>query len=185
MGEPEASADPDRWGGLMARAQNGEQAAYRLLLEELTPYLRAVARRRLGQQEVDDAVQDILLSLHSVRNTYDPARPFKPWLIAIAQRRLVDRLRRHLRRAASETPLDEGVTIADERANPHENVLDIRALRRAVGELPPRQKEAVLLLRLEEMTGKEAAAASGRAEGALKVSLHRAVESLRRMLGAG
>ena len=93
MGEPEASADPDRWGGLMARAQNGEQAAYRLLLEELTPYLRAVARRRLGQQEVDDAVQDILLSLHSVRNTYDPARPFKPWLIAIAQRRLVDRIR--------------------------------------------------------------------------------------------
>ena len=169
----------------MARAQNGEQTAYRLLLDEATPYLRAVARRRLGQQEVDDAVQDILLSLHSVRHTYDPTRPFKPWLIAIAQRRLVDRLRRNLRRAASEAPLDEDVTIADERANPQENVLDIRSLRRAVGELPPRQKEAVLLLRLKEMTGREAAAASGRAEGALKVSLHRAVESLRRMLGTG
>ncbi|HMR34255.1 MAG TPA: sigma-70 family RNA polymerase sigma factor [Geminicoccaceae bacterium] len=169
----------------MARAQDGEQAAYRLLLEELTPYLRAIARRRLGQQEVDDAVQDILLSLHGVRHTYDPARLFKPWLIAIARRRLVDRLRRNLRRAAVEAPLDDDVTIADERANSHENVLDMRSLRRAVAELPARQKEAVLLLRFQEMTGKEAAEATGRTEGALKVSLHRAVESLRRMLGAG
>ena len=52
----------------------------------------------------------------------------------------------------------------------------------AVADLPARQKEAVVLLRLKEMSGKEASAASGRAEGALKVSLHRAVESLRRML---
>lgn len=167
----------------MARVQEGDQAAYRLLLGELTPYLRAVARRRIGRQDVEDAVQDILLSVHSIRHTYDPERPFKPWLIAIAQRRLIDRLRRHLRHAANEDPLDDDVTIADTRANPQENVLEIRALRRAVADLPERQKEAVVLLRLKEMSGKEAAAASGRAEGALKVSLHRAVESLRRMLG--
>jgi RNA polymerase sigma-70 factor (ECF subfamily) len=184
--EPEGTNEPGGpWGVLMAHAQRGEQAAYRQLLVELTPYLRALARRRLGQQDVDDAVQDILLSLHGIRHTYDPARPFKPWLVTIAQRRLVDRLRQRLRQAAHENPLDDGVTIVDERANSHENVLDIRALRRAVDNLPARQKEAVVLLRLKEMTGKEAAAVSGRAEGALKVSLHRAVESLRRILGGG
>ena len=60
---------------------------------------------------------------------------------------------------------------------------DEEPLRRAVADLPARQKEAVVLLRLQEMSGKEASAASGRPEGTLKVSLHRAVESLRRMLG--
>jgi RNA polymerase sigma-70 factor (ECF subfamily) len=182
LDEP-ADAVAERWGSLMARAQGGEQAAYRQLLQEVTPYLRALARRRLGLQESDDAVQDILLSLHAIRHTYDPSRPFKPWLATIAQRRLVDRLRQRLRRAAHEDPLEDGVTIADERANAHENVLELRALRRAVDELPARQKEAVQLLRLQEMAGKDAAAASGRAEGALKVSLHRAIDSLRRMLG--
>jgi len=87
-----------------------------------------------------------------------------------------------VRRAANENPLDD-VTVADERANTHENVLELRALRRAVDQLPARQKEAVQLLRLQEMAGREAAAASGRAEGALKVSLHRAIDSLRRILG--
>jgi RNA polymerase sigma-70 factor (ECF subfamily) len=169
----------------MARAQGGDQAAYRQLLVEVTPWLRRLARHRLGQQEVDDAVQDILLSLHAIRHTYDPARPFRPWLATIARRRLVDRLRQRLRRAAHENPLEGDVTIADERANPHENVLDLRALRRAVDELPARQKEAVVLLRLKGLTGKDAATASGRAEGALKVSLHRAISTLRRMLGEG
>lgn len=181
--EADEPAEADRWGLLMARAQDGEQTAYRRLLTELTPYLRAMARRQLTPPDVDDAVQDILLSLHSIRHTYDPARPFKPWLVAIARRRLIDRLRSQWRRAQHEDPLDDDVTIADGRANAHENVLELRALRRAVETLPTRQKEAVVLLRLEEMTGKEAAAAAGRSEGALKVSLHRAVDSLRRMLG--
>lgn len=180
--QPAAGSEADGWGRLMAQAQVGDQTCYRQLLHEITPYLRALARRRLGPQEVDDAVQDILLSIHIIRHTYDAARPFRPWLATIAQRRLVDRLRQKLRRAANENPLDD-VTVADERANTHENVLELRALRRAVDQLPARQKEAVQLLRLQEMAGREAAAASGRAEGALKVSLHRAIDSLRRMLG--
>lgn len=167
----------------MALAQGGDQGCYRQLLQEITPYLRALARRRLGLQEADDAVQDILLSIHAIRHTYDASRPFRPWLATIAQRRLVDRLRQKLRRTAYENPLDDDVTIADGRANVHENVLELRALRRAVDQLPARQKEAVQLLRLQEMAGKEAADASGRPEGALKVSLHRAIDSLRRMLG--
>ncbi len=179
--QPAAGSEADGWGRLMAQAQAGDQACYRQLLQEITPYLRILASRRLGPQEADDAVQDVLLSIHTIRHTYDASRPFRPWLATIAQRRLVDRLRQKLRRAANEDPLD--VTVADERASAHENVLELRALRRAVDQLPARQKEAVQLLRLREMAGKEAAAASGRAEGALKVSLHRAIDSLRRMLG--
>jgi len=48
--------------------------------------------------------------------------------------------------------------------------------------LSPRQRDAVEMLRLREMSLKEAAAASGTSISALKVSVHRAVASLRKAL---
>ena len=94
------------WSALMARAQEGDGLAYRRLLEEVTPYLRSLAARHGGLSgETEDTVQDILLTLHAARQTYDARRPFGPWLLAIARRRIADRLRRLGRRAAAETPL--------------------------------------------------------------------------------
>ena len=41
--------------------------------------------RRLPPSMTDDAVQDVFLAIHEKRHTYDPARPFGPWLAAIAR----------------------------------------------------------------------------------------------------
>ncbi|MBI4473468.1 MAG: hypothetical protein HY646_12430 [Acidobacteria bacterium] len=82
---------------LMQAAQAGDADAYVQLLEETTLLLRRIIRRRrpfLAIEDVDDLVQDILLSVHSVRATYDPARPFMPWLLAITRNRLADAARR-------------------------------------------------------------------------------------------
>jgi RNA polymerase sigma-70 factor (ECF subfamily) len=48
-----------------------------------------------------------LLALHNVRATYDPARPFMPWLLAIAHNRFVDGARRYFRNGVREVPIDE------------------------------------------------------------------------------
>ena len=40
--------------------------------------------RHRDLSDAEDAVQDILLTVHAVRYTYDPTRPFGPWLVAIA-----------------------------------------------------------------------------------------------------
>ena len=88
---------PDDWGAWMARAQAGDQQDYRRLLQAIGPYLRAIARRMLGQDEAEDAVQEILLVVHGVRHTYEPGRPFRPWLSTIATRRCIDILRRRQR----------------------------------------------------------------------------------------
>ena len=88
---------PDDWGAWMARAQAGDQQDYRRLLQAIGPYLRAIARRMLGQDEAEDAVQEILLVVHGVRHTYEPGRPFRPWLSTIATRRCIDILRRRIR----------------------------------------------------------------------------------------
>jgi RNA polymerase sigma-70 factor, ECF subfamily len=177
--------DRSEWSSLMARAQDGDQAAYRQLLYEITGYLRShVSSRHRNPADVEDTVQEILLTIHAVRHTYDPSRPFGPWLVAIAQRRIVDRLRRQGRLRRRETPLEPGhETFAGAEANLSEIAGDDRVLREAIARLPESQRQAITLLKLREMSLKEAAAVSGVSIAALKVATHRAVKSLRRILG--
>jgi RNA polymerase sigma-70 factor (ECF subfamily) len=184
-GSAARSAHELDWSIYMARAQDGDREAYRRLLEEITPYLRFLATRRVpNRSDVEDAVQDALVTIHAVRHTYDPARPFGPWLVAIANRRIVDGLRRRGRTGARETPLDaEHETFAAPEANYHEAASEARALREAVERLPPGQREAVRLLKLKEMSLKEAAAASGMSIAALKVATHRGLKNLRKIFG--
>ena len=89
---------PADWSSLMVRAQDGDRDAYRRLLEDIAPYLRPfVIRRQIDTSDVEDTVQDILFTIHAVRHTFDPSRPFEPWLAAIAHRRIADK-HRHLAR---------------------------------------------------------------------------------------
>lgn len=171
------------WGILMARAQDGDAKAYLLLLEKITPYLRVLASRsQQDQQDIEDAVQDVLLTVHAIRHTYDPTRPFGPWLVSIARRRFVDRLRRQGRLRATETPLtSEHETFVEDRANIEESLVRDE-LASVISALPPRQQEAIRLLKLKEMSLKEAAKASGMSIVSLKVATHRALKSLRKML---
>ncbi|MCZ8149589.1 MAG: sigma factor, partial [Roseomonas sp.] len=77
-----------RWSRMMAAAQAGDARAYGDLLRECLPLLRAICRARLRDEtEAEDAVQDTLLTIHRARSSYNASRPFRPWLIAIAERR--------------------------------------------------------------------------------------------------
>ncbi|MBB2919347.1 sigma factor [Cupriavidus alkaliphilus] len=108
---------------MMARAQAGDRAAYRRLLEGITPFIRALAARQVRNPgDIEDIVQDVLRTIHTVRRTYDPARPFGPWLVAIARRRIIDCVRWLARTSARETPFDtESETIAAPRCEPQGN----------------------------------------------------------------
>jgi len=180
-----SSAHDLDWSVLMSRAQSGDNAAYRRLLEDIAPYLRSLAaRHHRDTRDVEDTVQDILLTVHAIRHTYDPSRPFGPWLVAIANRRIIDRLRRQARLRSRETFLDtRHETFPAPQANLQEAEWNKRALRNAVAQLLHGQRQAIQLLKLEEMSLKEAAVASGMSVASLKVATHRALKRLRKMLG--
>src|SRR3546814_11678098 len=89
----------------MRSAQDGDRTAYARLLGEVSPLLRQIVRRRycfLQPSDIEDIVQEILLSLHVARATYDPQRPFLPWLMALARNRMADGARCHARRSRRE-----------------------------------------------------------------------------------
>jgi RNA polymerase sigma factor (sigma-70 family) len=172
---------------LMQAAQAGDAQAYVQLLKEITPRLRQIVRgqrRFLKAEDIEDIVQDVLLSLHAVRATYDPQRPFMPWLIAITRNRLADAARRYGRRAAHEVQVEHvPVTFSAEGANiDSDEYRDPEALRQAIEDLSPAQRAAIEMLKVREMSLKEAAAARGTSIGALKVSVHRAMAALRKAL---
>ncbi len=180
-------ADGDgRWEALMVAAQAGDARAYDLLLRDCLPLLRGIARRRIADpHEAEDAVQDTLLTVHRMLATYDPSRPLRPWLIAITERRCVDRLRRRGRGAGRETPIDDHAeTLAAPATETGEDRIAGRQLREAVAELPESQRTALRLAKLEDLPLADAAAKSGLSVGALKVATNRALKTLRRRFGA-
>jgi len=180
-----SSPSTDALGELMRAAQQGDSASYRQLLFAITPRVRQIVRRQrgfVGIAEVEDLVQDVLLSLHTVRATYDPSRPFVPWLMAIVRNRLADGARRYARVARRGIHVDvEDVTFFEPEANDDIGALgDAAALHEAVRALPEGQRQAIELLKLKELSLKEAADVSGTSVGALKVATHRAMATLRR-----
>ena len=177
------TADTDlRWSRLMATAQDGDREAYRRLLGEIVPFVRAVvARQHRMPDRAEDVVQDVLLTLHRVRHTYDPGRSFKHWLAMIARRRSIDALRRRHRHEIVEVADDAAYeTFADPAAK---RVIEAfgatEELTEAIVALSPPQREAIELLKLREMSLAEASAASGSSVTALKVKVHRDIKTLR------
>jgi RNA polymerase sigma-70 factor (ECF subfamily) len=188
-----AAAAPDdrdardlRWSRLMAAAQAGDRRAYEDLLRECLPLLRQICRARLRDAtEAEDAVQDTLLTIHRARASYDASRPFRPWLVAITERRALDRIRARGRRAGREAALDLAAELPAPEGSADAALDANRAaaqLRDAVQDLPPSQRTALGLTKLQDLTLQEASARSGMSIGAIKVATHRAVQTLRRRL---
>ena len=173
---------------MMAAAQDGDRAAYERLLREIVPFLRALAaRHHRAPDRIEDVVQDVLLTVHRVRHTYDPARPFSRWLAAITRRRSIDALRRRGRTETAEV-LDEQAyeTFVDPRAKEHMEARDrASGLGAAIASLPQGQREALQLLKLQQLSLAEAAQVSGKSLASLKVSVHRAIRALRARLTGG
>lgn len=160
------------WGELMAAAQAGNGGAYRRLLTELQAWLTRYYAHRLPMTQVDDAVQDTMLAVHQKRHTYDPARPFKPWLSAVARHKWIDRLRAMSRTATESLP--PAIAVQD-----HESaVTSATVLRQLMTELKPAQADAIRLVKLEGYSVDEASAKTGQSGSLIKVNIHRGLARL-------
>ncbi len=171
------------WAELAKKAQAGDAQSYRKLLTEIVPVIKRTVIRSLPSADLaDDVVQEVLISVHKALHTYDPARPFAPWLMAIVSFRKTDFLRQHYAARGNKQVSIDSVDIPDyvnNKDDREENYKDIEA---ALETLPERQKKVVELLKLEGYSTKEVSQKTGLSESAVKVTMHRALQKLKEKL---
>lgn len=162
----------------MRSALDGDQVAYRTLLTSIAPHVRARARHILlragaGSAEAEDVVQETLLAVHLKRSTWDPSRPFIPWLDAVARHKVIDSLRRRGKR--TDVELD---TVADKLAVAGDDGADGLDVATVLAALDRRHRTIVEGMSLEGRSAAEVGAELNMSEGAVRVALHRALKLL-------
>ena len=157
-----------------------DPAPYRAALQRMAVRLRAYLRRRLQAwpDEVEDLVQETLLAIHLHRGTWEASLPVSAWMIAIARHKLIDLWRRRGRRGGELASLDE---LEDHEA-PSADDREEHAARRDLGVLlrsiPPAQREAIVLTKIEGLTVAEVSVRTGASVAAVKVQVHRGLKKL-------
>jgi RNA polymerase sigma-70 factor (ECF subfamily) len=172
----------DNFATLMKQAQAGDQRAYEALLQETSRLLRPFLAKRLSfTNEVDDLMQEILISIHKARHTYDGNRPYKPWVYAIARFRLQDHLRAHyadhLHHADDLSEIEETL-----QQDVTESAISYESISGEVEKLPEKQATILRMMHQEGYTAREVAEKIGMNESAVKVAAHRAYKILRQKL---
>lgn len=175
--------DSDSDDALVARAGSGDRAAASLLIARHSPTVLAVCGRiLLDRASAEDAAQETFLKVWENAPGWKPqGGGFRAWIHRVAANASLDRLRKRRRELPSER--------APEQADGSLNALErlavedrSRAVERALAALPDRQRIAVTLCHLNELSNVEAAAAMRISVDAVESLLARGRRSLRRSL---
>lgn len=166
-------ADEPTFARLMVAAQDGDKAAANALLTEVGVWLERYFRRRVPPHQTDDLVQEVLIAFYTKRATWDPKRPFLPWLAAISRYRWVDHLRKVYKHDAKELMEDDAVDDSEEDV-----VLARISLDRLFVQIPEKQAEVIEMVKIGGLSIREAAEKTGQSESLVKVNIHRGLKKL-------
>lgn len=144
---------------LLARYAQGDRAAARVLTQRLTPFVFSQAYRLLGEQaEAEDVAQEAMMRLWRIAPDWDAQRAkVTTWLYRVTANLCTDRLRKRGR-------IEPGLDGIPERADPQpgaevrlQDKSRMQALQGALGDLPERQRMAVMLRHMEGLSNPEIA----------------------------
>ncbi len=185
-----AVADPDV--RLMLRLQRGDETAFPELFQRLGPRVLQYVRRLVGSDaRAEEITQDVFVQMFRFRERYRPESRLSTWVFTIATNLCLNELRRPERQLRVDLwdRRGDGHEAQEEPQLPDPGAIDpeqgaagremVRALEAAVGALPPKQRAALLLSRIDGMAYRDVADALGTTEGAVKALLFRATHGLR------
>jgi RNA polymerase sigma-70 factor, ECF subfamily len=169
---------------LATRARAGDTAAFAALVATYQTPVYNLCYRMLGEAtEAEDAAQESFLRAYSQLVRYDPSRPFKSWLFAIADHYCIDLLRRRRLKwlDIDDEELAFHPALSEQRPGPEESALQqerdagIQAL---LDRLAPSSRSIIVLRYWYGLSYEEIAGVTGISVPAVKSRLHRAREVL-------
>lgn len=180
-------SDQDR--GLMARiVESGDRQAFNQLVVHYGPRLKSwLLHRGEGDANAEDIVQDVMVSVWQKAAQFDPDRAtFSTWVFRMTRNRWIDHKRKHDR--VQPMPPEDMAVLADEPVDsPHETLMQSQsdaAVREAIAELPPEQKQMLQLAFFEGLSHSEIAARTGIAIGTVKSRIRAPLKKLQSVLYA-
>jgi RNA polymerase sigma factor (sigma-70 family) len=175
------TSDEELMSQLVAQRQEALQPLYR----RYAPLIFHLAAQTLDTATAEDIVQDVFLSVWRKADTFDPRRgTFRPWMLQIAHFRILNELRRRSRRPQLDTNSEEELLeqLPDSESEPIEAAWDAyrrEALRAAVDNLPPPQRQALRLAFFEDLTHDQVADALDLPLGTVKTRIRSGLHRLR------
>lgn len=167
---------------LLVKGLSGDERSYSAFLRQTAAHLRPYFRRRLfdGPDQAEDLVQEVLLAIHIKRATFDVGQPVSAWVYAIVRFKLIDHLRRTRRRGV-QVPIDDVSDLfADADA---ESGVVRRDIDRLLNQLPAKQRDSIRGVKIDDLSVREAAERGKLSESDVKVSIHRGMKALSRIIG--
>lgn len=187
MGVGASQADPAD-AELVAQALAGRQAGYAGLMARHRAAVFRLARNHLGADaDALDVTQECFVAAFMALHRYDPARPFRTWVLRIALNKCHDWARRRTVRRlfVFAKPLDDALGVADHGPDPEAALVsagEVARIRQAIAALPATLKEPLLLCTLEGLSQDEAAAVLGTSRKAVETRIYRARQKLSELL---
>ena len=178
-----ADADLDALLTLVAR---GDQGAFEALYERLARPAYGLIRKVLRDPaQSEEVVQEVLLEVWRTASRFDPARGgAATWVLTIAHRRAVDRVRSEAAAAGREQRTSQAAGAArDDVADSVEATLDAELLRRCLAGLSDVQRESITLAYYGGYTYPEVAKLLEVALGTIKSRIRDGLNRLRDCLG--
>ncbi|MEQ1955799.1 sigma-70 family RNA polymerase sigma factor [Mesorhizobium sp. CN2-181] len=170
------AADETELARLLRAALGGDEKAYAAFLSRVASLVRGFARRRIDHAvDPEDIVQETLLAIHTKRHTWRSDAPVRPWVFAIAKYKIIDAFRRRGRHIEVDI-----ADFAETLAEPERESASPREVERALGRLPPGQRQVVTSISIEGRSIAETAQALGMNETAVRVALHRGLAAIAR-----
>jgi RNA polymerase sigma-70 factor (ECF subfamily) len=172
---------------LMARIQVRDESALGAMYHRHTPILRTVIARVVhNESDVDDLLQEVFLEMWNRAQSYDETKgKVLGWLVTLARRRAIDRVRRRQAYARAEERLRLETEHEPHMTRHHGVEDDVNAadrsevFRRLLAALPPAQREALHLAYYRGLSQREIAAKTGIPLGTIKTRLELAVRKIR------
>ncbi len=164
----------------MIAAQAGDNKAYRTLLLEVEQLSqRYLTSRVTSMSDRNDITQEILLSIHKARHTYEGTKPFFPWMYAIFNYRLKDYLRRHYRKAQREAEEPEH-PVEDSNAINAEEALEKHQLsEKLLSCLKPKQRSIIEMLYMQGNSAQEVSEKMNISVANVRTTAHRAMNEMK------
>jgi RNA polymerase sigma-70 factor (ECF subfamily) len=167
---------------LVKRAIKGDARAFESIVVRYQKPIFNLCYRYLGASEAEDAAQETFIRAFVHKSRFEPEKPLLPWLITIARRLCIDRLRKSKR-----APISDGdeSTLPDPRPNAEDSASskqEIELLSQGLGQLPEGQREAIALYHLNGLSYEETAGALDVPVGTVMTWLFRGRAKLKKII---